>query len=115
MNFINEVIIHHCYCSQDATGDYTSSFKIDFILTTPCTVEIFGIVYVIDRIRMQDAFYDETELVFANSLSDYKGLQIPKYLLRSLYRKLCKEQNNGILKGWCFEERISDFYKEVKN
>lgn len=116
MNVFKDVINHYCRCTQDSTGEYATECKIDFLLTTPIVFEITGVSHIIDRIRMQvyESWGDDLEFLYANETEVFKGLHIAKYILRALYKKILKEEKNGILKDWFFDGDLANlYYKEI--
>lgn len=115
MNIFRDVIKELCTCSQDMSGEYNSQFKIHFILSDTITFSVLGTEYTIDRVTMRnecDGWSEEPELVFASDKKVFESIDIPKYYIRAFYRRLLKEQKNGVLKGWCIDESIADFYRD---
>lgn len=112
---IVDLVIHYCRSSQDPSGEYSSDYKIDFILSEPCPLNIYGETYVIDRIRMLPSWGDNLRLVFAGENIEFDSIKIPRRMILSLYRRILKEQKRGALKGWVFDEDIAELYSRTFN
>lgn len=114
MNVFSNVIVHNLECSQDATGEYGTICKVDFMLTEKIEFEVAGVKHTINKICMHEweSWGDELSFTYANESRLFNGLTIAKPILRALYKKLLKEQRTGVLKGWCFDEELSDLYND---
>ena len=112
---IKEILVHDLACTLQVWGEYENSVDIDFILEKPCSFTVFGINYVVDRIKMTsdgEAVY----LVAAGNRKTFEAIEIPKNYINAVLCEALKEQKKGKpLDGWSFEEDLIEMLQSKED
>lgn len=107
---IKEVIKNHLSCCSDPSGEYYTHCNVDFILDAAFVFPVFDKEVTIDRIKMT-VDYETTELHLANAEKTYSSLPITKILIHKIYDRVLKEQKEGVLRGWVFDDDILEMLR----
>jgi hypothetical protein len=112
---ITDCIKHHLSCSQDESGEYNSSYDIDFILSKPCSFSVYGKKLTIDRIKMTpENWGEELSFRFANAEEVFESFIIPNRFIKLILKRVRQEQKDGLLKGYIFDDVIYDLLLEAR-
>lgn len=103
----------HLRSGSDESGEWSTSFHFDLMLSDPCEFTIYGETYKIDRISLYPGWSDEITLVYANETDRFENIEPPKNVIVMVRDALKAEEHpGGKLKGYSFSGCLMEEWEE---